>query len=48
MKAVIEENGSDYDAVADAATMIWCRVLYPDEAIPEEVSDLAQRLVGQF
>jgi TetR/AcrR family transcriptional regulator, transcriptional repressor for nem operon len=46
--AVIEENGSDYDAVADAATMIWYRVLYPDEAIPEDVSDLAQRLVGQI
>jgi TetR/AcrR family transcriptional regulator, transcriptional repressor for nem operon len=46
--AVIAENGSDYDAVADAATMIWYRVLYPDNAIPEDVSDLAQRLVGQI
>ncbi len=44
--AVIEENGSDYDAVADAATLIWYRVLYPEDAIPNGVSNLAQQLAG--
>ncbi len=46
--ALIAENGSDYDAVADAATMIWCRVLYPNDAVPEGMSDFAQQLVGHI
>jgi TetR/AcrR family transcriptional regulator, transcriptional repressor for nem operon len=44
--AVIEENGSNVDAAADAATVIWYRVLYPDAKMPEEVSDIAHQLVG--
>jgi TetR/AcrR family transcriptional regulator, transcriptional repressor for nem operon len=46
--AVIKSNGSDSDAVADAATMIWYRVLYLDDNIPADVSDLAQQLVGHI
>ncbi len=48
LMAVIEENGSDYDAVADAATMIWYRVLYLDDEIPDNMSSLAQQLVGHI
>jgi TetR/AcrR family transcriptional regulator, transcriptional repressor for nem operon len=44
--AVIEENGSDYDAIADAATMIWYRGLHLDDEIPADVSNLAQQLAG--
>jgi TetR/AcrR family transcriptional regulator, transcriptional repressor for nem operon len=46
--AVIKESGSDHDAIADAATMIWYRVLYLDDDIPEGLSDKAQLLVGHF
>lgn len=46
--AVIKENGADHDAIADAATMIWYRVLYLDDDIPEDLSDKAQLLVGHF
>jgi TetR/AcrR family transcriptional regulator, transcriptional repressor for nem operon len=46
--AVIEENGSDFDAVADAATMIWYRVLYLEHEIPDNISSLAQQLVGHI
>jgi TetR/AcrR family transcriptional regulator, transcriptional repressor for nem operon len=44
--AVIDANGADYDAVADAATMIWYRVLYIDDQMPEPMSDLARQLFG--
>jgi TetR/AcrR family transcriptional regulator, transcriptional repressor for nem operon len=44
--AVIEANSADYDAVADAATMIWYRVLYIDDQVPEPMSDLARQLFG--
>jgi TetR/AcrR family transcriptional regulator, transcriptional repressor for nem operon len=46
--AVIEESGSDHDAIADAATMIWYRVLYLDDDFPEGVSNNAQLLAGHF
>ncbi len=46
--ALIDANGSDYDAVADAATMIWYRVLYIDDQIPEEMSNLTQQLMGHI
>jgi TetR/AcrR family transcriptional regulator, transcriptional repressor for nem operon len=46
--AVINQSGSDHDAIADAATMIWYRVLYLDNDIPEGMSDKAQRLVGHL
>jgi TetR/AcrR family transcriptional regulator, transcriptional repressor for nem operon len=45
---VINDSGSDHDAVADAATMIWYRVLYLDDDIPEGLSDKAQMLVGHI
>lgn len=46
---LIKANGSDHDAVADAATMIWYRVLYlDDDQIPAGVSDLAHQLVGHI
>jgi TetR/AcrR family transcriptional regulator, transcriptional repressor for nem operon len=46
--AVIDANGADYDAVADAATMIWYRVLYIDDQIPEQMSNLTQQLMGHI
>jgi TetR/AcrR family transcriptional regulator, transcriptional repressor for nem operon len=46
--ALIEANGSDYDAVADVATMIWYRVLYVDDQVPEKMSNLTQRLMGHI
>jgi hypothetical protein len=46
--AVIEANSADYDAVADAATMIWYRVLYIDDQIPEQMSNLTQQLMGHI
>jgi TetR/AcrR family transcriptional regulator, transcriptional repressor for nem operon len=46
--ALIEANGSDYDAVADATTMIWYRVLYIDDQAPDEMSDLSQQLIGHI
>lgn len=46
--AVIAQNGSDFDAVADAATVIWYRVLYPDAPMPEAISDTAHLLVGHI
>jgi TetR/AcrR family transcriptional regulator, transcriptional repressor for nem operon len=46
--AVIDGNGADFDAVADAATMIWYRVLYIDDQVPEEMSNLTQQLMGHI
>jgi TetR/AcrR family transcriptional regulator, transcriptional repressor for nem operon len=46
--AVIKDSGSDHDAIADAATMIWYRVLYLDDDIPVGLSDKAQMLVGHI
>jgi AcrR family transcriptional regulator len=46
--AAIESSGSDLDAIADAASMIWYRVLYLDDALPDDLSQRAQQLVGQF
>lgn len=46
--AVIRENGADYDAVADAATLIWHRVLFIDDQVPEQMSDLARQLFGSL
>jgi TetR/AcrR family transcriptional regulator, transcriptional repressor for nem operon len=46
--AVIEKSGSDHDAVADAATMIWYRVLYLDDDMPAGLSDKAQLLAGHL
>jgi TetR/AcrR family transcriptional regulator, transcriptional repressor for nem operon len=46
--AVISDSGSDHDAVADAATMIWYRVLYLDDDIPEGFSNKAHLLAGHI
>jgi TetR/AcrR family transcriptional regulator, transcriptional repressor for nem operon len=46
--AVINETGSDHDAIADAASMIWYRVLYLDDDIPNDLSDKAQILAGHI
>jgi TetR/AcrR family transcriptional regulator, transcriptional repressor for nem operon len=46
--AVVRENGADHDAIADAATMIWYRVLYLDDDIPDTLSKEAQLLVGRI
>jgi TetR/AcrR family transcriptional regulator, transcriptional repressor for nem operon len=46
--ALIDANASDYDAVADAATIIWYRVLGIDEEAPEKMSDLTQQLMGHI
>jgi Bacterial regulatory proteins, tetR family len=46
--ALIEANGSDYDAVADVATVIWYRVLYVDDQVPEKMSNLTQQLMGHI
>jgi TetR/AcrR family transcriptional regulator, transcriptional repressor for nem operon len=46
--AVIAETGSDYNAIADAASMIWYRVLYLDDEIPNGLSHQAQQLVGHL
>ncbi len=43
--ALVGQNGSDYDAVADAATVIWYRVLYPDDTVVPRVSAFAESLI---
>lgn len=46
LTALLEANGADYDAIADVATMIWYRVLYVDDHVPEKMSNLTQQLMG--
>jgi hypothetical protein len=46
--ALIDANASDYDAVADAATIIWYRVLCIDEEASEDMSNLTQQLMGHI
>lgn len=46
--AVMAEIGADHDAVADAASVIWFRILYLDDEVPLVISDQAQKLIGQM
>jgi TetR/AcrR family transcriptional regulator, transcriptional repressor for nem operon len=46
--SVLKETGSDHDAIADAASMIWYRVLYLDDEMPTSLSQQAQHLVGHL
>jgi TetR/AcrR family transcriptional regulator, transcriptional repressor for nem operon len=45
---IFDATGSDYEAVADAASMIWYRVLYLDDESRNSLSTHAQQFVGHI
>jgi TetR/AcrR family transcriptional regulator, transcriptional repressor for nem operon len=45
---IIAETGSDENAVADAASVIWYRVLYLDDEIPVSISKQSLWLAGHI
>ncbi|WP_181160060.1 TetR/AcrR family transcriptional regulator [Sandaracinobacter neustonicus] len=46
--AKVQDVGADLDAVADAASAVWHRILYPGLPLDAELSDPARALAGRL
>lgn len=43
-EALLTGHGADDNAIADCASLMWLRVLYPEEALPRHIAPLANDL----